>query len=153
LTELDLSSNNIGERDEEQLQENIEVLLQSYGTSFEALEDHFEEPSDDSDVSKADFVNMIVAAIKKAKVVCSDGIQAKLSACFESTGVIALADAIRDNAALTKVDARENSINDEGKRALRQAAGSRYVRLKFLSFYSNLMALAFYVQDRTSTRR
>jgi hypothetical protein len=48
LTKLDLSSNNIGERDEEQQQENIEVLLQSYGTSFEALEDHCEEPSDGS---------------------------------------------------------------------------------------------------------
>jgi hypothetical protein len=32
--------------------------------------------------------------------------------------------------AMTKLDARSNSINDEGKRTLQQAAGSRYAWLK-----------------------
>jgi hypothetical protein len=41
-------------------------------------------------------------------------------------GSIALADAIRDMRAMTKLDARDNDIDDEGKRALQQAAGSRW---------------------------
>jgi hypothetical protein len=40
-------------------------------------------------------------------------------------GVIAIANAIPDMGAMTRLDARENDIDDEGKRALQQAAGSR----------------------------
>jgi hypothetical protein len=42
-------------------------------------------------------------------------------------GVIAIANAIPDMRALTKLDARRNNIYDEGKSVLQQAAGSRYV--------------------------
>jgi hypothetical protein len=48
LTSLNLSSNNIGEVDQEQAEQDVEVLLQSFGTGMEALEEHFEEPEDDS---------------------------------------------------------------------------------------------------------
>jgi Leucine-rich repeat (LRR) protein len=127
LTKLDLSSNNIGREDREQQEKAVEVLLESYGTSLQALKDHFEKTSDDS---KAAVVNMvfcmsyiyqrqiltlvfrwqIVAAIEKAKVVCSDDIKAKLSACFASAGAIALADAIRDMRAISSVNLLKNNI-------------------------------------------
>jgi hypothetical protein len=48
-----------------------------------------------------------------------------------------LAPTIGDNGAMTKLDAHNNDINDEGKCALQQAAGSRYVQAPSLSFYSN----------------
>jgi hypothetical protein len=51
LTSLNLSSNNIGllgEVDQEQAQKDVEVLLQSFGTGIEALQEHFEQPEDDS---------------------------------------------------------------------------------------------------------
>jgi hypothetical protein len=44
----------------------------------------------------------------------------------DTSGVIAIADAINDMGGATKLDVRKNCINDEGKRALHQAAGSRY---------------------------
>jgi hypothetical protein len=40
-------------------------------------------------------------------------------------GIIALANALPDMRAMTRLDARENELDDEGKRALQQAAGSR----------------------------
>jgi hypothetical protein len=40
-------------------------------------------------------------------------------------GLIAIANAIPDMGAMTRLDARENDIDDEGKRALQQAAESR----------------------------
>jgi hypothetical protein len=46
-------------------------------------------------------------------------------------GVIPIVNAIKYMGAMTKLDVRNNSIDGEGKRALQQAAGSRYV-LKFL---------------------
>jgi hypothetical protein len=42
--------------------------------------------------------------------VCSDDIKAKLSACFESAGAIALADAIRDMRALSSLNLADNRI-------------------------------------------
>jgi hypothetical protein len=48
MTKLDLSSNDIGETDKEEQQKAVEALLQSSGTSFEALEEHFEEPADEA---------------------------------------------------------------------------------------------------------
>jgi hypothetical protein len=48
MTSLNLSSNNIGEVDQEQAEKDLEVLLQSFGTGIEDLVEHFEEPEDDS---------------------------------------------------------------------------------------------------------
>jgi hypothetical protein len=42
------------------------------------------------------------------------------------SAVIALADAIPDMRALSKLDVHDNEIPSEGQRALQQAAGSRY---------------------------
>jgi Ran GTPase-activating protein (RanGAP) involved in mRNA processing and transport len=61
----------------------------------------------------------------------------------DPSGITAIADAIPGMRAMTKIDVRGNAIGSEGKRALKKAAGvgffgSRYVRLEFLSFYSNL---------------
>jgi hypothetical protein len=56
MTKLDLSSNDIGGRDKEEQQKDLEVLLQSYGTSIEALEEHFEEPADESTFA---IINMV----------------------------------------------------------------------------------------------
>ena len=56
MTKLDLSSNGIGGTDEEEQQKDLVALLQSYGTSFEALEEHFEEPADESTSA---IVNMV----------------------------------------------------------------------------------------------
>jgi hypothetical protein len=56
-------------------------------------------------------------------------------------GIVALADAIPNMRALSKLDVRENNINANGKSALKKAAGvgvfrSRYAQLKFLAFNS-----------------
>jgi hypothetical protein len=72
-----------------------------------------------------------------------------------------LAAGIKDNGAMTKLDARNNTISDKGKRALKKAAGvvflrTRYLRLKFASRYriiNNARSFSFRRQDRTSTLR
>ena len=56
MTKLDLSSNDIGETDQREQLKAVEALLQSSGTSFEALEEHFEEPADESPSA---IVNMV----------------------------------------------------------------------------------------------
>jgi hypothetical protein len=43
-----LSGNNIGGVDREQADKDLDVLLQSFGTGFEALQEHLEQPEDDS---------------------------------------------------------------------------------------------------------
>ena len=43
----------------------------------------------------------------------------------DMSGVIALADVIKDMGALTKLDARSNYIGDDGEDVLKKAAGSR----------------------------
>ena len=99
-------------------------------------------------------ITQIVNALRKAKVTCPEDIKKRLSACFVPSGVIALADAISANGAmttlnissnylydagtdalasalkapscaLTSVDASDNKLTDKGKKALQQAAGSR----------------------------
>jgi hypothetical protein len=42
------------------------------------------------------------------------------------SGVTALADVLPSMGAMTRLDARKNCIDDEGKRALQQAGGSRW---------------------------
>jgi hypothetical protein len=46
-------------------------------------------------------------------------------------GPVAVADAIRDMGALSKLDLRENFINEKGHALLQQAAGSRYASYFF----------------------
>jgi hypothetical protein len=57
MTSLNLSSNNIGEVDQGQAQKDMEVLLQSFGTGIEALQEHFEQPEDDSTAASVSMVS------------------------------------------------------------------------------------------------
>jgi hypothetical protein len=56
MTSLNLSSNNIGAVDPEQAEKDMEVLLQSFGTGIEALQEHFEQLED---YSTAAVVSMV----------------------------------------------------------------------------------------------
>jgi hypothetical protein len=135
LTSLNLSSNNIGGVDRtgdgEQAGKKVEVLLQSFGTGIEALEEHFEEPEDDSNAAVGSmvsahrfehllspdhlphvFLKQIAAALEKAKIDIPADTKAKLLACFEPPGAVtALANAIKDMRALTKLVMCQNNIN------------------------------------------
>jgi hypothetical protein len=57
LTSLNLSSNNIGKADEEQVEKDTEVLLQSFGTGIEALQEHFEETEPGSTAASVSMVS------------------------------------------------------------------------------------------------
>jgi hypothetical protein len=57
LTSLNLSSTNIGRADQEQAQTDVEVLLQSFGTGIKALQEHFEQPEDDSAAANISMVS------------------------------------------------------------------------------------------------
>jgi hypothetical protein len=57
LTSLNLSSNNIGEVDEDQAIKDVEVLLQSFGIGLEALQEHFEVPEDGSTTAMISMVS------------------------------------------------------------------------------------------------
>jgi hypothetical protein len=52
----------------------------------------------------------VVAAMKRGKVVCSDNITAKMSACFAPVGVIAIANAIKDMRAMTSLNLASNCL-------------------------------------------
>ena len=57
LTSLNISDNNIGEvLDIEQARSDVAVLLEQYGTSYEAMQEHFEEPSNESTAATVDMV-------------------------------------------------------------------------------------------------
>jgi hypothetical protein len=57
LTSLNLSSNNIGEVGQEQCLFDVEMLLQSFGTGIEALQEHFEQPEDNSSTAVISMVS------------------------------------------------------------------------------------------------
>jgi hypothetical protein len=57
----------------------------------------------------------------------SNNADAKYAMLYDGPGFIkALAVGLSANGAMTRLDARENNIDDEGKRALQQAGGSRW---------------------------
>jgi hypothetical protein len=56
----------------------------------------------------------------------ADGREQKKDPGSKPKGIIAIASAIPDMGALSKLDVRQNEIRSEGQRALQQAAGSRY---------------------------
>jgi Leucine-rich repeat (LRR) protein len=136
LTKLDMSSNNIGVVDEEQIGKALGVLLESYGTSFEALQEHFEPPPDGE--SEAGVVNMIVAAMEEVKVVYSDDIKAKVStACFEPAGFVRFANAIRDiGGTLSLLNLSSNELGAKGTKIVAEAMKNMEV-LKHLDISNN----------------
>jgi hypothetical protein len=64
------------------------------------------------------FFKQIAAALEKAEIAFPADIKAKLSACFASSGVIALANAIKDMRAILSVNLLANGIGVEQARAL-----------------------------------
>jgi hypothetical protein len=67
------------------------------------------------------FFKQIAAALEKAEIDIPADTKAKLSACFASSGVIALANAIKDMSALTSLNLSSNDLEVEGAKIITEA--------------------------------
>jgi hypothetical protein len=66
-------------------------------------------------------LKQIAAALKKAEIDIPVDTKAKLSACFASSGVIPLANAIKDTRALTSLNLASNNLGAEGAKIVAEA--------------------------------
>ena len=75
---------------------------------------------------RAEGTKLLAAALKGNQIMTELNISSNRMTCGRDiSGVVALADVIPDMGAMTLLNARDNYIEGEGKRALQQAAGSR----------------------------